>query len=103
MRVIYRNNISRTARVYPPEYVGCRKEPLRNELRVEGVPVLARDERRVGVQRDLAALLQVGRRAEDRYAHVQRVAREVDEVPHVAQVRLDALEVDLLRLLPNES
>lgn len=86
-----------------PKDVGSSEQPLGYELRIKSIPLLSRYELGLRVASDLSSLLQVSSEAEQHHHHVQRVAGEVDEVPHVPEVGPDAFDVDLLGLLPDEA
>lgn len=51
----------------------------------------------------LLSLLDEGERPEEHSEHVERVAHDVQQVPHVMQVLPQTFLVDLLHFLPNEA
>lgn len=74
-----------------------------DELWIEVIPVLSRNESRGWILIDLTRLLEVSDASEKEHKAVQRVATKIDEVPHVSQIRANALAENLLSLLPNEA
>lgn len=105
------------------EDIGRRKETLCDELRIEIIPLLTRYIRTLWILCDFRGLLYVGKESvqnrneseageelelhlnspQTHHANVERVAQEINKVPHVTQITSHPHGKYLLHLLPHKT